>query len=129
MNIEELNRVHDGRAINMSDIHGYLKEQGFKGGDFDRFSKGRLYWRRVDGHPNPCLTNDKLSVHVTVYETNIPPHPVSRSVECEIVGEYREGRWVKLQVYSLSWEELMANGELDRVQSELVRAWDALYGS
>jgi hypothetical protein len=72
-----------------------------------------------------CLTNDKLMFNATVYEMNFPgdENPY-RKVSFDITGEYREDRWTALTVYSVPWEQAIE--ELERIQRELLVAWDAI---
>lgn len=88
-----------------------------------------LFYRRIRTGHDPaapvCLQNDRLSFHATVYEMKIPGHETPyRTVMFDITGEYREGCWTKLSVYSVSWAEAIE--QLERIQRELLVAWDAL---
>ena len=58
-------------------------------------------------------TPSELDVHGTIFP----------SVELDVTGEF-EGRWYKLQCYSLKQDELVQS--LDEIESALVRAWEAL---
>lgn len=97
----------------------------------DGGSGGRgLFFRRIrhesSGEGPVCLLNHKLSFHIHVYEDRISGHPTGpyRSVTFDITGEYREDSWTKLTVYSVPWEKAIV--EFERIQTELLAAWDAV---
>jgi hypothetical protein len=86
----------------------------------------------LDGLP-VCASNDHLSIHATIHESYLgsahqPPEDHYRTVEFDITGEYShdggEDLWAKLSVYSVTWDQ--APIERDRIEVELLAAWDAI---
>ncbi len=111
----------------MTTIHEFLRSRGYRGGDPDPSHEGAvLYHRIVDGHTKPCLCNDELQLCAVVYDFEVGGHDCL-SVTFEIRGEYRDGAWTKLEVYSISFERAMA--ECERIENDLLRAWSAMYGA
>ena len=100
-----------------------IKSRGFQGPQRG-VSAGDLYYKTVFGHP-VCLTNDKLQLFVDVtdhdFNNGTPPH---RRVTFEVRGEYREDTWMKVEVYSVPWEQAIAHW--DELCDDVLRAWDAM---
>jgi len=100
------------------------------GSSFDRQA---LFWkvlRRSSECPGRdpsgnavCITNDKLSLHVTLEDLYVNGKHHG-SATYSIVGEYRPEMWTKLEIYGVSWDEAVE--ERTRYETELLAAWDAL---
>lgn len=71
-----------------------------------------------------CLTNEALYLNAHVY-WHVDRHGFeTRSVEFEIVGEYKADSWTNLKLYSFTWDKAATHRE--EIQEELTVSWDAL---
>lgn len=103
----------------------FLESKGYKTYP-DQREGVQFFQKRVpDEDAGPlCLTNNKVHLNVTLYD--FPPHlGLSRHCEVEITAEYRERRWCKLSVYSLSETELQ--GDFDKICGDLIAAWKGIH--
>lgn len=71
-----------------------------------------------------CLTNEALYLNAHVYWQVDRQGFETRSVEFEIVGEYKADSWTTLKLYSFTWDKAATHRE--EIQEELTASWDAL---
>lgn len=112
--------------MNIDEARAFLEAAGFKQGTDPLAAQGSIFYYRVlRDVPRPCLTNDKLQidVHLQSFDYRAANFPPLASVS--IRGEYAPMVWAKLDVYSLSLEQLHAG--LDAIIEDLLRAWNAMY--
>lgn len=108
----------------MTTIHEFFRSRMYQRGNSSCDDES-LYYRIVEGHPNPCLLNGKLQLIAVVYEFYLGGDESHSSVTFEITGEYRGGAWAKLEAYAVSFERAM--DECERIENDLLRAWSAMY--
>ena len=68
-----------------------------------------------------CQTNNKLSIHATVYTFNDV-----ESIKISIVAETEDELWIDMAFYSMSVEDISEPGALERIEDKLISAWEAL---
>jgi len=78
--------------------------------------------KRLDG--DPCLTNDRICIHVQFYDAVVPD--VGQSVEIRLVGEYADGLWADLSIYGSSMTPEKFVERRAEYEHELLTAWNSM---
>jgi len=80
------------------------------------------FYKRIETK-RPCLCNDRDQLLIRVYAPS--EHMPGWVFEVEMTGEFVQGLWANLKVYSIrGLSELLER--LPRIQRSLVAAWEAL---
>lgn len=70
-----------------------------------------------------CRTNDRLSVHASVSVHTLSGTPTSPSITFRLYGNVVGEFWVKLEAYSLSFEQIQNNNNVSELEKMLLSQW------